>query len=963
MFPFVRSTFPLSPWRWPWAHVFLLVGLLPAATASLTAVRAPVAPTIDGRLDDACWRLATPTSGFRVMNTDRPAAAQTSVQFAFDDQALYVAVRCSEPDVKTIRTRPLPRDNADVFRTDCVEVMLDPAASRNDYVHLAVNASGSLADRACTQGGFVGDMSWDSTASAASVIGADFWSCEFAIPFACLGLSPQVGSTWRVNVCREKREPAELSSLAEQGAFNLASRFVELSGVEVEFSRYCYELGPPQTTSAMRDGKLELALHVPLRNLTGKAGPRLLDGWLVSPSGQVVSVGQTIDPAPGQSLTLALGPFVLSEPGDYACTVRVADTVTKRPLAFRQSSQPIQFVPIAIRLVAPWYRNCIFATQNLKQVVANVELRLEEAAYREAQLEVAVWREGVEKPLQTQTVRPVPAGSRVSFEVAPLPDGKLDLRARLTDATGNELAATACPLRKLPRQSGEVWLGQDLQWYVDGRPFFLTGAWNYPGDFVEGCNAFTAERAEPGVKLLDTTLMNALHYKAKSLEQRRLSDRDADLVRQHVLTMRENPRLFAYYISDEPECSGTQAGALEDVYRVIEEEDPYHPVIISNDSMEGLRNYARCADINGLHPYPPPLRSQPHTDLTPVAGFIEGAVAYFAARPHKQTMAYLHQGFNYGDYGAVNHRIPTYQEFRNQNLLAIVCGARGTIQFNRMVAHYPELSVGMPYLTRELAALADVFASAPVPAEPRADSATARLLLKEHEGELWLFACNADLAARDIAFEVAGMKGPLGVVSEGRQVPAPEGRWLDRFGPFECHIYTTAKVPDLPAVTAVTAAIAAANAARRKPGNLVYQEFEGDGVVVTASSNQAGKYRRPDNGLWHVVDGVIDRTDHYGCLTWRDTTENQGPDWLEIRLPQPRAIGRAVVFPFEQSLKDYRVQVFANGEWQDVATAMDQKADAATHRFAPVTSDRVRLLVTATHGPVAKVTEVEVYAE
>jgi len=379
--------------------------------------------------------------------------------------------------------------------------------------------------------------------------------------------------------------------------------------------------------------------------------------------------------------------------------------------------------------------------------------------------------------------------------------------------------------------------------------------------------------------------------------------------------------------------------------------------------MEGLRNYARCADINGLHPYPPPLRRQPHVDLAPVTRFIEGAVAYFAARPHKQTMAYLHQGFNYGDYGAVNHRIPTYPEFRNQNLLAIICGARGTIQFNRMVAHYPELSIGMPYLTRELAALANILSAPSAPTEPQTDSATARLRLKEHEGQLWLFACNADLAAREIAFDVAAMRGPLGVVSEGRQIPAPEGRWRDRFGPFECHIYTTAKVPELPAVTAVTAEIAAANAARRKPGNLVYQEFEGDGVVVTASSNQAGKYRRPDNGLWHVVDGVIDRTDHYGCLTWRDTTENQGPDWLEIRLPQPRAIGRAVVFPFEQSLKDYRVQVFANGEWQDVATAMDQKADAATHRFAPVTSDRVRLLVTATHGPVAKVTEVEVYAK
>jgi hypothetical protein len=101
--------------------------------------------------------------------------------------------------------------------------------------------------------------------------------------------------------------------------------------------------------------------------------------------------------------------------------------------------------------------------------------------------------------------------------------------------------------------------------------------------------------------------------------------------------------------------------------------------------------------------------------------------------------------------------------------------------------------------------------------------------------------------------------------------------------------------------------------------------------------------------------------DHYKCLTWQDTTENQGPDWLEVRLPQPQTVGRVVVYPFEQSLKDYAVQVFANGQWQDVAKAVDRKADQAEHAFARVTTDRLRLLVTATHGPIAKVTEIELY--
>ncbi|MCK5801923.1 MAG: discoidin domain-containing protein, partial [Lentisphaeria bacterium] len=150
---------------------------------------------------------------------------------------------------------------------------------------------------------------------------------------------------------------------------------------------------------------------------------------------------------------------------------------------------------------------------------------------------------------------------------------------------------------------------------------------------------------------------------------------------------------------------------------------------------------------------------------------------------------------------------------------------------------------------------------------------------------------------------------------------------------------------------------------RRKPGNLAYQEFEGDGVVVTASSNAAGKYRRPDNALWHVVDGVVDTTDRYKALTWQDTTENQAPDWVAIKLVKAQAVGRVVVYPLEQSLKDYSVQVFIEGAWKDIASARGQKAGKLTHSFEPVNTDRVRLLITATHGPIAKVAEMEVYAQ
>ena len=52
-------------------------------------------PRIDGRVDEAFWSRVAPVSGFRQQNPVESAAAteRTEVRVAYDDQALYVAVR------------------------------------------------------------------------------------------------------------------------------------------------------------------------------------------------------------------------------------------------------------------------------------------------------------------------------------------------------------------------------------------------------------------------------------------------------------------------------------------------------------------------------------------------------------------------------------------------------------------------------------------------------------------------------------------------------------------------------------------------------------------------------------------------------------------------------------------------------------------------------------------------------
>lgn len=70
-----------------------------------------------------------------------------------------------------------------------------------------------------------------------------------------------------------------------------------------------------------------------------------------------------------------------------------------------------------------------------------------------------------------------------------------------------------------------------------------------------------------------------------------------------------------------------------------------------------------------------------------------------------------------------------------------------------------------------------------------------------------------------------------------------------------------------------------------------------------------------------------------------------------------------VVYPFEQSLRDYSVQAFVGGEWREVAAVEGQQADRIEHTFAPIATDRIRLWVTAANGKTSMLTEVEVYAQ
>lgn len=218
-----------SPLR-PAAAYFALAGA--AARESLAAPRAAEPPVIDGVADDAAWEGAPRGSMRENMGAAEPEAA-TQVALAFDDNSLYVLIECAEPNMEALRIERLAHDDSQLFRTDNVELILDPRGDGTDYYQFAVNAGGSTWD------GFhpdaaTSDPDWSAEWRSAVAVGEDGWAVEIAIPFGAIGVEDlDEGDSWRFNVHRTRRstaQPDEYQALSPTlGGYHQPNMFGELT--------------------------------------------------------------------------------------------------------------------------------------------------------------------------------------------------------------------------------------------------------------------------------------------------------------------------------------------------------------------------------------------------------------------------------------------------------------------------------------------------------------------------------------------------------------------------------------------------------------------------------------------------------------------------------------------------------------------------------------------------------------
>src|SRR5262249_11273601 len=113
--------------------------------ALLHPIRTAHAPEIDGRLDDAVWSAAEPSTAFlqKFPDEGQPPSESTSVRVLYDDDSLYVAIDCRQERAPLVER--LTRRDRDVD-ADRIEIDLDTRGDGKSAFHFGVSAAGVLVD-------------------------------------------------------------------------------------------------------------------------------------------------------------------------------------------------------------------------------------------------------------------------------------------------------------------------------------------------------------------------------------------------------------------------------------------------------------------------------------------------------------------------------------------------------------------------------------------------------------------------------------------------------------------------------------------------------------------------------------------------------------------------------------------------------------------------------------------------
>ncbi len=200
----------------------------PPKQTSILVKRSHESIVLDGNLNEASWTAESTAQNFsQFFPLDSvPAQYPSEIYFHFDDNHLYVGVKCHAAGSDYIT--PSLRRDYQAGGSDNITLLFDTFNDRTNCFFFGVNPDGVLREGLIANGGSVGrdfSTSWDQKWEGAAKIHEGYWAAEFKIPFKTLRYKSG-NKVWRFNAYRFDSQFNEITTWMhiprQQGIINLA---------------------------------------------------------------------------------------------------------------------------------------------------------------------------------------------------------------------------------------------------------------------------------------------------------------------------------------------------------------------------------------------------------------------------------------------------------------------------------------------------------------------------------------------------------------------------------------------------------------------------------------------------------------------------------------------------------------------------------------------------------------------
>ena len=145
----------------------------------------------------------------REPNTGEPVSEKTEFSFLYDQNNIYVGVRCYD-DPAEITSKELSRDG-DLGEDDRIQVIFDTYMDGRSGYWFQIGPRGSIGDALINENGKEYNKSWDGLWDGRAKITDTGWEGELIIPFKTMGFK-KGNSTWGLKLIRYIKRKSEIST-------------------------------------------------------------------------------------------------------------------------------------------------------------------------------------------------------------------------------------------------------------------------------------------------------------------------------------------------------------------------------------------------------------------------------------------------------------------------------------------------------------------------------------------------------------------------------------------------------------------------------------------------------------------------------------------------------------------------------------------------------------------------------